>query len=205
MRDWDFAQIQVNYLDWLYETTKEEYEILHSRNIPIVVMEPVRGGKLADLTPSPANILKMAHPEWSNASWALRFVKSLPGVQVILSGMSTMDQLLDNLKTFDKEEPFTEADTETIFKAGRALKGDLYVPCTACRYCTDDCPMGINIPEFLKFLNAYKVEGKDGLKGIENVESKGQPSDCIACGACMGHCPQGIEIPKFMSELAEVM
>ena len=205
LRDWDFAQIQLNYYDWLYETTKEEYEILHERNIPIVVMEPVRGGKLADLTPAPAAILKEAHPEWTSASWALRFVKSLPGIQVILSGMSTMDQLLNNLETFDKEEAFTDEDKETLFKAGRALRNDLYVPCTACRYCTDNCPMGINIPEYLKFLNAYKIEGKWGLQGIDKVDSEGAPADCIACGACMGHCPQGIEIPKFMSELAAAM
>ncbi len=205
LREWDFAQIQLNYYDWLYETTKEEYEILYSRNIPIVVMEPVRGGKLADLTPVPAGILKNAHPEWTNASWALRFVKSLPGVQVILSGMSTMEQLENNLETFSVENDFTEADKEVLFNAGRALRNDLYVPCTACRYCTDNCPMQINIPEYLKFLNAYKIEGKWGLQGIENVDSQGTPSDCIACGACMTHCPQGIEIPKFMSELAEVM
>lgn len=205
LRQWDFAQIQLNYYDWVNSTAREEYEILAERNIPIVVMEPVRGGKLANPSPSPKAILNNAHPEWSEASWALRFVKSLPAVQVILSGMTTMEQLEDNLETFSVDNEFTEKDRETILEAAAAFKKDIYVPCTACKYCVDNCPMQINIPEYLKLLNAYKIEGEDALSNAGKIDSKGKPADCVKCRACMGHCPQSIEIPKFLEELAAVL
>ncbi|MBE5889847.1 MAG: oxidoreductase [Lachnospiraceae bacterium] len=203
---WDFAQIQVNYFDWKYSTTQEEYKILKDRNIPIVVMEPVRGGKLATLSPEAAAILKEAHPDWSIASWALRFVRSLDQVQVILSGMSNMEQIEDNVATFDDETPLSEADQEVLFKALDVFHNQLVVPCTACRYCTPDCPMNINIPEWLNVYNKYKTDGPWEIKGmLEHIESEGKPADCIGCGSCVGHCPQNIQTPEIMQELAKVL
>ncbi len=203
---WDFAQIQLNYFDWMYGSTQEEYRILKERNIPIVVMEPVRGGRLADLTPDTNKMLKEAHPDWSIASWALRFVRTLDQVQVILSGMSTIDQIKDNVATFNDLEPLSKEDQELLFKVCEKFHSKLVVPCTACRYCTEDCPMSINIPEWLKLYNEYKTDGIWPLKGKkDHVDSVGKPADCIACGACMGHCPQGISIPDHMSELAEAI
>lgn len=200
---WDFAQLQINYFDWNYGTSKREYEILKERNIPIMVMEPVRGGRLAALTPAAEKILKDAHPDWSVASWALRFVRSLSQVQVVLSGMSDMNQIVDNVATFSDETPFTEADRETLFKACDLFHSQLSVPCTGCRYCCDDCPMQINIPEFLKIYNSYKVNGPGGIvKAMEAVESEGKPADCIGCGSCVGHCPQSIHVPDAIKELA---
>lgn len=202
---WDFAQLQINYFDWNYADTKKEYQVLADRNIPIVVMEPVRGGKLAALTPEAESILKEAHPDWSIASWALRFVQSLPQVQVILSGMSNMEQIIDNVKTFSGESGLIEKDMETLMKACDVFHKALVVPCTGCRYCTDDCPMQINIPEYLKAYNAYKVEGKGtALKMMESIQSEGKPSDCVQCYACTGHCPQNIQIPVYLKELAEL-
>lgn len=201
---WDFAQIQLNYYDWINGSTKEEYKVLDERNIPIMVMEPVRGGRLADLTPETNQILKDAHADWSVASWALRFASSLPRVQVVLSGMSNMEQIVDNVNTFSDETPFTEADQKLLFEVCEKFRSQLLIPCTACRYCTDGCPMQINIPEYLKIYNNYKVNGEWALHAYGSVESEGTPDQCINCGACMGHCPQHIEIPTHIQALAAV-
>jgi hypothetical protein len=199
---WDFAQLQINYFDWNYAKTKEEYQILADRNIPIMVMEPVRGGRLSKLTPDAEALLQKAHPDWSISSWALRFARSLPQVQVVLSGMSSMDQIMDNIGTFSSPEIFTPEDEKILFEACDLFKKQLQVPCTACRYCCDDCPMQINIPEFLKVYNDYKVNGRGALKAMENIETEGKPADCIGCGSCTGHCPQSIQVPDIMAELA---
>ena len=202
--DWDFAQIQLNCYDWLFSHTQVEYRILEERNIPIIVMEPVRGGRLSHLTPESSAMLKETHPDWSLASWMFRFVRSLPQVQVILSGMSTMEQVEDNLRTFDDDNNFTVADRDLLFMAMELFKAKMQVPCTACRYCCDDCPMGINIPEFLKLYNKYKVDGDFGLKDLlAKVETTSPPSECLNCGSCAGHCPQSIDIPSIMTEMGE--
>ena len=198
---WDFAQIQMNYYDWVYGTAAEEYQILTERNIPIMVMEPVRGGRLATLTPEVSKMLQAVHPDWSMASWALRFVKSHPQVQVILSGMSNLEQLEDNLKTFEEAGGLDEGDMQTLLEAGDLFKKQIQVPCTGCRYCVDDCPMAISIPEYLQVYNAYKVDGPWALSGLKRVESQGKFTDCIGCGACAGHCPQDIDIPGILAEL----
>lgn len=202
---WDFAQIQMNYYDWVYGSAAEEYKILEERNIPIMVMEPVRGGRLATLTPEVSKMLQQVHPDWSMAAWALRFVKSHPQIQVILSGMSTLEQLGDNLSTFGDADGLNENDYRLILKAGELFKKQLQVPCTGCRYCTPECPMQINIPAYLEVYNDYKVNGGWALHRLEKVESTGKFTDCIGCGACTGHCPQDIAIPKIMAELAEAV
>lgn len=202
---WDFAQIQLNYYDWYFGNAKSEYEALHSRNIPIVVMEPVRGGRLSKLCDSAEKLLNEAHPDWSISSWALRFVNSLPGIQVILSGMSTPEQVEDNIKTFSDGYEFTSEDHEILKKAADLFKSYLVVPCTGCRYCTENCPMKINIPEFLKVLNSYKTDGPWALNRLKSIDSEGLPTDCIGCGGCVAHCPQSINIPYRMEELAELM
>lgn len=201
---WDFAQLQINYFDWNYGNTKAEYKILDDRKIPCIVMEPVRGGRLASLTPEADSLLKAAHPDWSIASWALRFVKSLPNVVVTLSGMSNMEQIIDNVATFSSKEEFSKNDEEVLFKACDMFRSQVRVPCTECRYCTPECPMNISIPEFLKVYNAYKVDGPNALGRLKDIESDGKPADCIGCGACTKHCPQSIPIPDLMKELAEV-
>lgn len=200
---WDFAQIQMNYYDWVYGSAAQEYAVLEARNIPIMVMEPVRGGRLATLTPEVEAMLKGVQPDWSMAAWALRFVKSHPQVQVILSGMSNLEQLNDNLTTFSDGNGLSEQDMQTLLEAGKRFKSQIHVPCTECRYCVDECPMSIEIPAFMKMYNSYKINGAWALDNMDKVESDGKPWDCIACGACTGHCPQDIQIPKIMAELAE--
>lgn len=201
---WDFAQLQINYFDWQYGTAKEQYRVLEVRNIPIMVMEPVRGGRLADLTPEANERLKAAHPDWSIASWALRFVKSLPQVQVILSGMSTLGQIADNVATFSDDAVLSETDTKLLMTACERFRSQIQIPCTACRYCCSGCPMKINIPAYLKIYNDYKVTGAWALSYLPGVQSKGTPADCIGCGACASHCPQSIRVPELMAELAEL-
>lgn len=200
---WDFGQLQINYYDWLFGETQEEYKILEERNIPIIVMEPVRGGRLADLTPELNQEMKALHPDYSVASWALRFTRKLPQVQLTLSGMSNMEQIIDNVKTFSDEETLSAADEEKLFEICRSFKNKLQVPCTACRYCCDGCPKKINIPAFLEVYNDYRISGTEALSALAEVSSEGKPSDCIACGKCTKHCPQGIEIPKALKNLAE--
>lgn len=203
LTDWDFVQIQCNYYDWCYSKTKIEYEKIAAKGLPIVVMEPVRGGRLADLGPEANAILNEARPEWSIASWALHFVKSLPQVQVVLSGMSTLDQIVDNVNTFSDGVALSEEETKTVYKAAALYRKYLTVPCTACRYCCDGCPMQIEIPQFISLYNEMKLQGRGGIKQkLEKVESVGKPADCVACGACTGHCPQNIDVPKIMKELA---
>lgn len=199
---WDFAQIQLNYFDWKYGNAAKEYKVLEERNIPIMVMEPVRGGRLATLSGEAEEMLKSAHPDWSMASWALRFVKSLPRVQVILSGMSNMEQIRDNIETFKESDGLTDEDTELLMSACEVFKKAISVPCTSCRYCCDGCPMKIDIPAYLNLYNSYKTDGSWALGRMGSIESEGKPADCIGCGACAGHCPQSIQIPKIMSELA---
>lgn len=202
---WEFCQLQMNYFDWNFGTTKAEYEVVTSRGIPVMVMEPVRGGRLASLTPDAEALLKEAHPDWSIASWAFRWLQRLSNVQVILSGMTTIDQIINNVDTFSTENALSDEDEAILFKAVEMFRGQLFVPCTACRYCTDNCPAQINIPEILKIYNDFKVDGPWALAGLEHVDSVGKPTDCVGCGLCAGHCPQSINIPGIMAELAELM
>lgn len=201
--EWDFAQLQINYFDWYYSTAKQEYEVLVNHNLPIMVMEPVRGGKLASLPAEAEKLLSDAAPGRSPASWALRFVKNLPQVQVVLSGMNTVQQMDDNAATFSDEAPFGEGEQQLVSQAADILHKQFHVPCTACRYCCSDCPMSINIPEYLKVYNLYKTDGNWGLRGLDSVDSQGKPADCIGCESCVAHCPQGIRIPDCLKELAE--
>ena len=203
---WDFAQLQINYFDWCYGTSAQEYQVLTDRHIPVVVMEPVRGGRLASLTPEAEELLKAARPDWSIPAWAMRFVRSLPNVQVVLSGMNTLAQVDDNVATFSDPETLSDADRDTLMKACDLFHSQLVVPCTGCRYCTDGCPMGINIPEYLKVFNTMKLgDVMDARAMYAKIVSDGRPADCVACGACTGHCPQSIAVPDLMAELAEKM
>ena len=201
-RKWDFVQIQMNYLDWEFATAKEEYEILASRNIPIMVMESVRGGKLADLGETLNQKMKKKQPDWSITSWALRWLKAKEGVQLMLSGMSSMEQIEDNVSVFETEDALNEEQIAFVKDMAHALKASLTVPCTACRYCCSACPKELDIPGMLKIYNEYKYGGWWNGKELDGIEEKKLPSECIGCKKCMKHCPQGIAIPDYMKKLA---
>ena len=201
----EFMQIQLNYLDWEMQDAKAQYEIITEHNIPVWVMEPCRGGRLASLSEKANAVLKQAAPDRSIASWAFRFVKELPNVGVILSGMTEPDQAEDNLATFSDETPFTPAEREALAQALALFRGEFHVPCTACHYC-DGCPMGLNIPALLSIYNMAKVEMSFAvMMAMERLAEGQHPENCIACGACMQKCPQNIRIPEVMQDFAATL
>lgn len=204
-RSWDFVQIQLNYYDWLYGDARELYEILVGAGIPIMVMEPVRGGLLAKLNDASAGILSQAFPGRSLASWAMRWVKALEGVQVVLSGMNEISQLDENAAVFSDESPFTSGERALVEKTAETLRISISVPCTGCRYCVDGCPAGLDIPRLLAAYNDAKLGGAWRLSGLNDLAEEKLPGACIGCGACAGHCPQSIDIPGYMKKLSEML
>ena len=198
---WDFVQIQLNYYDWYYGDAKELYNILKDADIPIMVMEPVHGGLLANLTEEAAAELKNAEPEASLASWAMRWVMSLDQVQVVLSGMSEESQVDDNICTFSENKKLSENEQELIKNAARIQRESVAVACTGCRYCTPNCPEGLDIPFLLKNYNDARIGGAWRLSHLKALAEEKLPSSCISCGACTEHCPQSFRIPEYMKEL----
>ena len=199
----EFCQIQLNYLDWDLQKAKEKVAMLNERGIPIWVMEPVRGGKLAKLSESPASALKALRHDASTASWAFRWLQDVPGVKVILSGMSNMEQLADNIRTFESAQPLGAEEKETLAVIAEGLRDS--IPCTACRYCCDGCPAGLDIPALIAALNDLKVEVTfNTVMRLEALPEDKLPSACLGCGACTQICPQGIDIPGAMTELAGI-
>jgi predicted aldo/keto reductase-like oxidoreductase len=200
---WDFAQIQLNYVDWDLLNAKRFYEYLSAHKLPVIVMEPVRGGALAALNEKAAGILKAARPQDSLASWAIRFAASLPNVMVVLSGMSTPEQMDDNLKTFAPFTPLSDGERKTLNEAAKAYNASGTIPCTGCRYCMD-CPAGVDIPVVFSQYNHYQLSKKRDafVSTYRYLPEKEKAHNCISCGKCVKLCPQGIEIPKFMKEIA---
>ena len=201
--DMEFCQIQLNYLDWSLQDAKGKYQLLVDMGIPVVVMEPVRGGKLAKLEESQEQRMLAMKPDRSIASWGFRFTQNYEGIKVALSGMSNMEQLLDNLDTFESPVPLNRDELRLILEIAEELKGS--VPCTACRYCVDGCPVGLDIPQLISFYNQLLVNPVDMQVGIQasTIPEDKQPSACIGCGACSAICPQNIDIPAIMQDLAE--
>ena len=202
---WDFVQIQLNYYDWYFGTARQQYEILTQMGIPVMVMEPVHGGMLAKLNEKTAQMLKDAAPERTLASWAMRWVLGLDNVQVVLSGMSDLDQLQDNVNTFSESLPLNEKEQALVEKVVQLYRADVSVPCTACRYCCPDCPIGLEIPALLAAYNDAKIGGAWRLASLNALPENRRPAACIGCGSCTGHCPQRIDVPKYMREMAELM
>ncbi len=203
--EWDFVQIQLNYLDWTIQDAKRQYEILAERKIPIIVMEPVRGGSLATLSEKARNTLKKADPEASIASWAIRYAATFPNVLTVLSGMSDMEQLEDNVKTLGRFRPLNENEYETVEKAVREYRDTFAIPCTYCRYCME-CPSGVHIPKVFDKYNQYFARGDTDktrfLAEYAWIGEKRQAHKCTECGVCLPKCPQGIDIPKELEKVA---
>ncbi len=200
----EFVQIQLNYLDWTLQDAAAKYGAIQRHGLPIVAMEPCRGGRLASLSPEADAMLKSAQPGRSIASWAFRFLLSLSGVQVILSGMTTMEQLQDNLATFSREDPLSDTEQALAQKAAGTLLD--MIPCTACRYCSDECPKGLDIPKLISLYNEFRFENPSTLQFTMGAMKKEElPAACIQCGACAQVCPQGIRVPEVLSAFAEAL
>lgn len=198
----EFCQIQLNYVDWSLQNAKEKIEILNEYNIPVVVMEPLRGGRLARLTDEESARLKEKRPEESNASWSFRWLKSIPSVKVTLSGMSSLEQMMDNVKTYSKGRKLTKTEEKILYEIADGMKNS--VPCTGCRYCTDKCPKKIDIPLMMRLYNDIKFQASftTGMQ-FDSIPLEKQPSSCAGCGECAKMCPQKIAIPEVMKDLAE--
>ena len=202
--DMEFCQIQLNWLDWTLQEAKEKVELLNERSIPVWVMEPVRGGRLCKLTEDEEKTLRNLRPEESVAAWSFRFLQDIPGVMMILSGMSNMEQMLDNLKTFAEEKPLSRSERETLLQMAEGMKQS--VPCTACGYCLKSCPMGLDIPTMLATYNELKFAKVTNASMLyELMPADKQPSACIKCGACRMMCPQHIPIPVKLGELSAIL
>lgn len=203
--EWDFAQIQLNYLDWTLQDAKHQYDILTEKKIPIIVMEPVRGGSLATLSKEAECILKKEKPDKSAASWAIRYAASFPNVLTVLSGMSNQNQLRDNIKTLSPLNPLSASEYETIEKAKTAYQSALKIPCTYCRYCME-CPSGVHIPKvFDKYNQSFARGDADKtrfLSEYRQIGEKRQAHQCTKCGACLEKCPQGIDIISELEKIA---
>lgn len=196
--DVDFVQLQINYADWENPgvASRECYEIARKHGKSITVMEPVKGGKLAEPVPAVKELLKAAEPDASYASWAIRYAASPDGVITVLSGMSDIEQMNDNLSYMKNFKPLTEAEQAVILKAQSILNENKEIPCTACHYCTDGCPTNIPIPEIFSVANRRKENSEfEGKREYTTVTSTGgKASDCIECGQCENACPQQIGV-----------
>lgn len=201
----EFCQIQLNYLDWNFQDAKAKVKLLNERSIPIWVMEPVRGGRLTHLPGSAENALKKLRPDEKIPAWAFRFLQAVPGVTMVLSGMSNMEQLQENIATFTTEQPLNEKEFETIVSiADDMVKGGV-LPCTACHYCTSHCPMHLDIPRLLALYNEHIFTGGGFIApmAIDALPDDKKPSACIACRSCEAVCPQRIKISEAMADFSQ--
>ncbi|MGI6151697.1 MAG: aldo/keto reductase [Christensenellales bacterium] len=204
----EVVQLQINYADWENPTVQSRgcYEVARKHNKPILVMEPVKGSALATLNPEMRKVFLDANPKASVASWAVRFAASLPGVVTVLSGMSNLEQMLDNTSYMADFVPLSEEERKVIQKVVGLLNEVPVIPCTKCRYCVDACPQGIDIPGAFEIYNELLLfDDKPRAKRKYSRIEEGRPSTCISCKKCVEHCPQHIEIPENLQKVTAVL
>lgn len=201
-KDMEFCQIQLNYLDWDFQDAKRKVELLNQWNIPVWVMEPLRGGKLASLAPEDEAKLKALRPDEGIPAWAFRYLQSIPGVVVTLSGMSNMEQMKENIATFETDKPLNETELETLHAIAQGMVKKIVLPCTACHYCTSHCPQGLDIPNLLSLYNehCFTQGGFIAPMALSAIPADKQPSACIGCRSCEAVCPQDIKISEAMAD-----
>ncbi len=201
----EFCQLQINYIDWDFQEARAKVELLDQYHIPVWVMEPLRGGRLANLSEKEAAVLQEMRPDESVPAWAFRFLQSLPSVKMILSGMSTMAQLQDNLATFETDKPLTDAEMERLLALAKQMVNPHALPCTACHYCVSHCPQGLDIPQLLAWYNEHCFTGGGFIApmALASFPADKQPSACIGCRSCEAVCPQQIKISEALADFTE--
>ena len=204
-KDMEFCQIQLNWLDWKMQNAKAKVELLEKHNLPVWVMEPVRGGKLANIGAEYEAQLKEIRPRATVVEWAFRFLQSIEAVTMTLSGMSNFEQLKENIGTYETEEPLNKVETKKLFEVAAAMTAKSTLPCTGCRYCTSHCPMELGIPELIELYNEHVYSGGGFLApmAIGALPEEKKPSACLGCRACEAVCPQNIKISEMMSDFVE--
>ena len=203
----EFCQLQLNYMDWHFQKAKEKAELVSNYGLPIWVMEPLRGGKLAKFSENMEKELKKLRPEENAPQWAFSFLQSIPDVTVVLSGMSDMKQLKENIEIWKEDKPLNKEEMEKLISLAdeETKKGGL--PCTACHYCTSHCPKELPIPELIAYYNEHKITGGEFLTpmGIASMPADKRPANCVGCRSCEQVCPQQIKISEAMKELSEMV
>ncbi len=201
----EFCQLQINYLDWTFQDARAKVELLKEYNIPVWVMEPLRGGRLAKLGESHTRRLNALRPDEATPAWAFRFLQTIPEVTMILSGMSNMAQLQDNVHTFETEKPLTEGELSELMEIADEILGRKALPCTACRYCTDHCPQGLDIPGLIGLYNEHNFTegGFIAPMALAACPEEKKPSACVGCRSCEAVCPQQIRISEVMKDFTE--
>ncbi len=201
----EFCQIQLNYLDLTFQHADEKLKLLEEYGIPVWVMEPLRGGRLANLTNDQISRLKALRPDESAVGWAFRFLQSVPQVVVTLSGMSSFDQMKDNIAIFEKDAPLNDDEKGALQDIADDMLKEKVLPCTACHYCTSHCPQGLDIPELLKLYNEHVFTGGGFIApmALSAIPDDKKPSACIGCRSCEAVCPQQIKISEAMADFSE--
>ncbi len=204
-KDMEFCQLQLNYLDWTFQDGKKKVELLAQYGIPVWVMEPLRGGRLAHLEPQDEAALKAMRPDEEIAAWAFRFLTAQPGVTVILSGMSNQEQLEKNLATFAEDKPLSEEEQKVLLEIADRMLQINTVPCTACHYCVSHCPMELDIPHLLSLYNEHLYTGGGFIApmALMALPEEKQPQACLGCRSCEAVCPQQIKISEALADFAE--
>ena len=200
----EFGQLQLNYLDWDFQGARAKAEELNRRHIPIWVMEPLRGGRLARLSDGDAARLAALRPEESVPGWAFRFLQGVPGVTMVLSGMSSLEQLRANLDTFEADRPLSEAEKAVLLDVAAGMVREQVLPCTACRYCVDGCPRHLDIPGLLALYNEHTFTGGGFIApmAVEALPEEKRPAACIGCRSCEAVCPQQLKISEALADFA---
>ena len=201
----EFCQIQLNYLDWSFQDAKGKVELLNQHNIPVWVMEPLRGGKLASLTGEETAKLKELRPEETVPAWAFRFLQSLPSVTVVLSGMSDMTQMQENIRTFEEDKPLNDGEMKALLQMADEMVSKIALPCTACHYCVSHCPQELDIPGLLALYNEHCFTGGGFIApmAMSAIPEDKRPNSCIGCRSCEAVCPQQIKISEAMADFAQ--
>ena len=206
-KDMEFCQLQLNYLDWSFQDAKAKVEVLKEHDIPVWVMEPLRGGKLASLSEENTKKLREMRPDEETPAWAFRFLQSLPEVKVVLSGMSNMEQLQANIRTYEEDKPLSGEEMKNLLDIADSMLKKKTLPCTACHYCVSHCPQELDIPELLNLYNehCFTEGGFIAPMALSSYPDDKKPSACIGCRSCEAVCPQQIKISEAMSDFAEKM